>query len=39
VPNKLMAEHYMQRASAGLIVTESVHISEQGIGWLNSPGI
>jgi N-ethylmaleimide reductase len=39
MPNKMMAEHYMQRASAGMIVTESVHISEQGIGWLNSPGI
>ena len=39
VPNKMMAEHYMQRASAGMIVTESVHISEQGIGWQNSPGI
>jgi len=37
--NALMAEYYVQRASAGLIISEATVISKQGIGWLNSPGI
>lgn len=37
--NALMAEYYVQRASAGLIITEATAISQQAIGWLNSPGI
>jgi N-ethylmaleimide reductase len=39
VPNDLMAEYYTQRASAGLIIAEATTISEQGIGWVDSPGI
>jgi len=39
VPNDLMLEYYMQRASAGLIISEATTISEQGIGWVDSPGI
>ena len=39
VANKLMAEYYFQRASAGLLITEATVISEQGIGWIGSPGI
>ncbi len=39
LPNALMAEYYVQRASAGLIITEGTHFSDQSIGWLNSPGI
>ena len=39
VPNDIMAEHYYQRASAGLLVTEATVISRQGIGWIGSPGI
>ena len=39
VPNDLMAEYYSQRASAGLIITEATVISEQGLGWVDSPGI
>src|SRR5512135_1467538 len=39
VPNDLMAEYYTQRASAGLIITEATVISEQGCGWVDSPGI
>ncbi|PTL35002.1 alkene reductase [Candidatus Methylomirabilis limnetica] len=39
VPNDLMAEHYYQRASAGLLITEATVISQQGIGWIDSPGI
>jgi 2,4-dienoyl-CoA reductase-like NADH-dependent reductase (Old Yellow Enzyme family) len=34
-----MATYYAQRAAAGLIITEATVISEQGIGWVNSPGI
>lgn len=39
IPNKLMAEYYTQRASAGLIITEATTISAQANGWLHSPGI
>lgn len=39
IPNALMAEYYAQRASAGLIISEATVVSEQGIGWINSPGI
>ncbi|MEE4314519.1 MAG: alkene reductase [Desulfofustis sp.] len=39
VANELMAEHYAQRASAGLIITEATVVSRQGIGWIGSPGI
>ena len=39
VPNDLMAEYYTQRASAGLIIAEATSISEQGLGWVDSPGI
>ena len=37
--NALMAEYYVQRASAGLIIAEATAISEQALGWVNSPGI
>ncbi|MDJ0740299.1 MAG: alkene reductase [Gammaproteobacteria bacterium] len=39
IPNAAMATYYAQRASAGLIITEATVVSEQGIGWLESPGI
>lgn len=39
MPNALMAKYYQQRASAGLIITEATVISQQGIGWQNTPGI
>jgi 2,4-dienoyl-CoA reductase-like NADH-dependent reductase (Old Yellow Enzyme family) len=39
IPNKLMAEYYKQRVSAGLIITEATTISTQANGWLHSPGI
>ena len=38
-PNALMAEYYMQRASAGLSIAEATAISDQALGWVNSPGI
>jgi N-ethylmaleimide reductase len=39
IPNKLMAEYYFQRASAGLLITEATVVSAQGNGWVGSPGI
>ncbi len=38
-PNDLMVEYYRQRASAGLIVTEGSQISQQGQGYIWTPGI
>jgi NADH:flavin oxidoreductase / NADH oxidase family len=34
-----MGEHYGQRATAGLIVTECTAVSEQGKGVINGPGL
>lgn len=39
IPNDLMVEYYCQRASAGLIIAEATTISEQGFGWVDTPGI
>ncbi|MFT5706469.1 MAG: N-ethylmaleimide reductase [Oceanospirillaceae bacterium] len=39
IPNKLMAEYYGQRASAGLIIAEATAVDKKGLGWLNAPGI
>ena len=39
VPTPLMVEYYVQRASAGLIITEATGISQQGLGWPYAPGI
>lgn len=39
LPNRLMAEYYAQRSSAGLLITEGVTISEEANGWNESPGI
>ncbi|PPD03323.1 MAG: alkene reductase [Methylobacter sp.] len=39
MPNALMAEYYAQRADAGLMISEATSISEQGLGWNDSPGI
>lgn len=36
VPNALMVEYYRQRASAGLIVSEGVPVSDRGRGYLNT---
>lgn len=38
-PNDLMVQYYTQRASAGLIFTEGVQISAQGVGYIFTPGI
>ncbi|HBE91449.1 MAG TPA: alkene reductase [Gammaproteobacteria bacterium] len=39
MPNDLIATHYRQRATAGLIITEGAQISEQGVGYPATPGI
>lgn len=38
-PNALMAEYYGQRAGAGLIVTEGVSPSPNGLGYARIPGL
>ena len=38
-PGVLAAEYYGQRASLGLVITEGVQPSEDGQGYLNTPGI
>jgi 2,4-dienoyl-CoA reductase-like NADH-dependent reductase (Old Yellow Enzyme family) len=39
VPNALMREYYMQRASAGLIITEATIVTAMGAGYADTPGI
>lgn len=39
IPNDLMALYYAQRASAGLIISEAIGISREGLGWPNAPGL
>lgn len=39
VPGSLNATYYVQRASAGLIITEASQISPQGLGYPGTPGI
>jgi N-ethylmaleimide reductase len=38
-PTPLIALHYRQRASAGLIVTEGSQVAHEGQGYPNTPGI
>lgn len=38
IPNELMAEYYAQRAEAGLIITEGVAPSPNGLGYPRIPG-
>ncbi len=39
IPNPLAETYYVQRASAGLIVTEATQVSPQGQGYIRTPGI
>ncbi|HTQ28237.1 MAG TPA: alkene reductase [Puia sp.] len=39
IPNDLMATYYAQRAAAGLIITEGVSPSPNGLGYARIPGI
>lgn len=38
-PGKFAAEYYSQRASLGLLISESTQPSDDGQGYLNTPGI
>lgn len=39
IPNALMAQYYVQRASAGLILSEATSVSPMGVGYADTPGI
>ena len=39
VPNALMREYYVQRASAGMIITEATAVTPMGVGYPDTPGI
>ena len=39
LPNELMAEYYRQRATAGLIISEGVSPSADGLGYARIPGL
>jgi 2,4-dienoyl-CoA reductase-like NADH-dependent reductase (Old Yellow Enzyme family) len=39
VPNALMRDYYVQRASAGLILSEATSVTPMGVGYPNTPGI
>jgi N-ethylmaleimide reductase len=39
VPTDLMRDYYVQRASAGLIVTECIQVSDQAHGVIRGPGL
>lgn len=39
VPSALAPEYYRQRASGGLLVTEGSQVSEEGVGYIRTPGI
>lgn len=39
IPNDIMAQYYAQRASAGLILSEAVAVTPQGVGYPDTPGI
>lgn len=39
VPTPMMADYYAQRASAGVIFSEAIGITQQGLGWPYATGI
>ena len=39
VPGALAAQYYVQRASAGLIITEATQVAPGGRGYIDTPGI
>ena len=39
IPNELMIEYYVQRSSAGLIISEATAVSPMGVGYADTPGI
>jgi 2,4-dienoyl-CoA reductase-like NADH-dependent reductase (Old Yellow Enzyme family) len=39
VPNLMMRDYYVQRASAGLIISEATSVAQTGVGYPSTPGI
>ena len=39
IPNALMRDYYVQRASAGLILSEATAVTPMGVGYPDTPGI
>jgi 2,4-dienoyl-CoA reductase-like NADH-dependent reductase (Old Yellow Enzyme family) len=39
VPNALMAEHYTQRVTAGLIISEATSVTPMGVGYTDCPAL
>nr|WP_317239169.1 hypothetical protein [Hymenobacter sp. 5516J-16] len=39
VPTDSVVTYYVQRATAGLIISEGSQVSPQGVGYINTPGI
>ena len=39
IPNELMRDYYVQRASAGAILTEATSVTPMGVGYPHTPGI
>ena len=39
VPNDLMRDYYVQRSSAGLIISEATSVTPMGVGYPHTPGI
>src|ERR1700686_3641013 len=39
VPNALMRDYYVQRASAGLILSEATSVAPAGVGYPHTPGV
>jgi 2,4-dienoyl-CoA reductase-like NADH-dependent reductase (Old Yellow Enzyme family) len=38
-PNALMTKYYVQRASAGLIISEATSVTPMGVGYADTPGL
>ena len=39
IPNALMAEYYVQRSTAGMILSEATCVDPMGVGYADTPGI
>jgi 2,4-dienoyl-CoA reductase-like NADH-dependent reductase (Old Yellow Enzyme family) len=39
VPNPMMVEYYLQRVSAGMIISEATSVTPMGVGYADTPGI
>lgn len=39
IQSDIAVTYYEQRATAGLIITEGTQVSQQGVGYINTPGI